>query len=152
MPTPTNFEISPISADETLGLRGAILRPKTPREQLSYPGDADDSTLHVGAFAEGEMCGISSIFVEAPPWDDSLERSWRLRGVATTEEFRRRGVGRWMIATCMQHAFENTGQLVWCNARIIAVPFYDRLGFEIHGDRFEIPEIGPHYVMWLNLQ
>lgn len=37
--------------------------------------------------------------------------------------------------------------LIWCNARIKAVNFYENLGFEKLGDKFMIPEIGEHYIM-----
>ena len=35
--------------------------------------------------------------------------------------------------------------LLWLNARQTAVPFYQRLSYNIHGDVFNIPHIGPHY-------
>jgi hypothetical protein len=41
---------------------------------------------------------------------------------------------------------------VWCNARKKAVPFYRNLGFEIISDEFEVPVIGPHYVLYLKIQ
>ena len=41
---------------------------------------------------------------------------------------------------------------LWCNARIKAVPFYERNGFAIHGGPFEIAGIGTHYLMHRALQ
>ena len=41
--------------------------------------------------------------------------------------------------------------MVWCNARINAVAFYKKEGFKIIGDEFEIPDIGPHFLMAKNL-
>jgi hypothetical protein len=40
---------------------------------------------------------------------------------------------------------------VWCNARTPAVGFYEKLGFSTIGEEFELPPIGPHYLMeiWL---
>jgi predicted GNAT family N-acyltransferase len=40
---------------------------------------------------------------------------------------------------------------VWCNARTPARAFYERAGFRTVSDEFELPEIGPHYVMELRL-
>jgi hypothetical protein len=36
---------------------------------------------------------------------------------------------------------------VWCNARSPARGFYEREGFTIEGDTFEIAGIGPHFLM-----
>ena len=38
--------------------------------------------------------------------------------------------------------------LVWCNARVKAIDFYKKQGFTIHGDKFDIPLIGAHYMMY----
>jgi predicted GNAT family N-acyltransferase len=36
---------------------------------------------------------------------------------------------------------------VWCNARTPALRLYERAGFERESGEFEIPGIGPHFVM-----
>jgi predicted GNAT family N-acyltransferase len=38
---------------------------------------------------------------------------------------------------------------VWCNARTPARSLYERAGFTVASDEFELPEIGPHLVMEL---
>jgi predicted GNAT family N-acyltransferase len=43
---------------------------------------------------------------------------------------------------------ERGSDMVWCNARLIAVDFYRSLGFKISGDLFNIDGIGPHYYMY----
>jgi hypothetical protein len=40
---------------------------------------------------------------------------------------------------------------VWCNARTPARGFYERAGFAVEGEEFELPEIGPHVLMTLAL-
>jgi predicted GNAT family N-acyltransferase len=52
----------------------------------------------------------------------------------------------------MQHAYERAGHMIWCNARLSAVRFYEKLGFETRGDEFDIPDVGPHVVMWRTLE
>ena len=42
---------------------------------------------------------------------------------------------------------ETIGPRFWCNARLAAVPFYERNGWEIPSDRFEVPIFGPHHKM-----
>ena len=42
------------------------------------------------------------------------------------------------------------GWELWCNARESAVSFYAKHGWRAEGEPFEIPKIGPHYVMRWN--
>ena len=42
--------------------------------------------------------------------------------------------------------------LLWFNARIIAVSFYKNLGYKTIGPEFDIPLIGPHYLMKKELE
>lgn len=42
------------------------------------------------------------------------------------------------------------GWELWCNARESAVSFYAKYGWSVEGELFEIPKIGPHYVMRWN--
>jgi len=39
------------------------------------------------------------------------------------------------------------GGLLWCNARVPAVAFYERAGFEVRGEPWDEPHIGPHVAM-----
>ena len=61
---------------------------------------------------------------------------------------RGRGVGHYLLATALQHVFEQGGTLVWCNARDSAVGFYSKMGLEVRGETFEIEGIGTHVLMW----
>ena len=38
--------------------------------------------------------------------------------------------------------------LVWCNARLVAVDFYKSVEFKITGELYDIAGIGPHYYMY----
>lgn len=147
-----NFEIRPVEPAEVHTLRRELLRADAdPSESMAFPHDEDPDTLHVGTFVFDVMCGIATVHREAPPWDPEVATSWRLRGMATSAGVRRRGVGTWMLATCMQHAWEQGGTMLWCNARIEASNFYRVLGFEPRGERFMIDGVGEHIVMWREL-
>lgn len=143
-----------IPASEVLPLRQIILRPYTVKlEECVYSGDDAPETAHFGAIEDGssELAGIASIYNEAPPPEIGLEtskgRAWRLRGMGTRERHRRRGCGRELISVALNHARSLGGELVWCNARKNAIPFYINQGFEKHGELFEVEHIGPHIVM-----
>ena len=141
------FAILPISAEETLPLRLAVLRPGLPRESALF---AEDSrAVHFGAFAEGVLVCIASLLQENLP--GNTPTGWRLRGMATAQIARGRGAGSAILQTCSDYATQRGGAILWCNARSEAAAFYAKNGFAIRGDEFEIAGVGPHFVMWKTL-
>ena len=140
------MHITPISAEAVLPLRQAILRPGRPLEDAVFPHDTDPETVHFGAFVDEELVGVASVYHEPQPGrDDPLE--WRLRGMAVTERMQRQGIGSALLRACVTHVREQGGRLLWFNARTAAVPFYRAHGFAVVGEEFEIPDVGPHFVM-----
>ena len=137
--------VRPVTAAETRPLRQRILRPHQRPEQLVYPHDDAPETLHVAAFDGDAMVGTATIHLEPHPHTHAP--AWRLRGMAVVPELRRRGCGARLVDACIAHVRAHGGTLVWCNARVSAAPFYDSLGFVREGDAFELPEIGPHFLM-----
>jgi GNAT superfamily N-acetyltransferase len=142
----TAFVLRRVAAADTRPLRQRILRPQQRAEQLVYPHDDDGGTLHVAAFVGDDLVGTATVHAEAAP-DGSAANAWRLRGMATTPEMRRKGCGAALVRACLAHVAANGGDLVWCNARTSASAFYAALGFVAQGGEFELPGIGPHYVM-----
>ena len=141
-----------ITAAGTRPLRQRILRPHQAVETLVYPHDDDADALHAGAFVGDALVGTATIHREPPPASHfpthALDPSaWRLRGMATVPEIRRRGCGAALVAACLAHAEAQGGTLVWCHARVVATSFYAGLGFAAHGEPFDLPDLGPHYVM-----
>jgi predicted GNAT family N-acyltransferase len=67
--------------------------------------------------------------------------------MATTLEARGTGAGRAMLEACLAHVAHRGGRRVWCNARLPAAGFYERFGFVVESDVFELPDSGPHVVM-----
>lgn len=111
-----------------------------------YDGDDDPDTLHAGAVVDGRLAAIASIAPD--PSDDAPgPDAWRLRGMATVEELRGTGLGRAVLECCLEHARERGARIVWCNARTGAIGFYERSGFEIVSEVFDVPVIGPHVRM-----
>lgn len=146
-----------IDAGATHPLRQSVLRPGRPVDECVFPGDDAPQTLHVGAVLEGEVVAIASLYLESRPanapggaargGDHESGTAWRLRGMATAPAVRRRGAGAAALAACEQHAREQGGSLLWCNARIEAIEFYEANGWTVLGDEFDIPTVGPHFVM-----
>jgi GNAT superfamily N-acetyltransferase len=134
-----------VAAAEVRPLRLEVLRPGQPAESVVYPGDDDATTAHFGAFVDGQVVAIGSLYAEDRPGGD--RPGWRLRGMATSPGRERQGLGAAVLAAAVAHVAANGGGELWCNARTPAAGFYRRAGFEVEGDEFDIPGIGPHSVM-----
>jgi GNAT superfamily N-acetyltransferase len=142
--------IRAISATDTHALRRSVLRPHQPPGPIPFPGDDDPDALHVGAFEDGALVAIASLCREALP-GSSDATCFRLRGMAALPTQRRRGHGRRLVQACVEHARAHGAARVWCNARVSALPFYASLGFQGCSEIFDLPEIGPHLRMELQL-
>ncbi len=120
-----------------------MLRPGQPFLETRYPGD--DAGVHYGAFDGDQLVGIASLYEEDRA--DGSAGGWRLRGMATDAAVRGAGFGAALLAHCLEHVAGAGGTELWCNARMAAVGFYRRAGFEVLSDEFDVPGIGPHVVM-----
>jgi len=126
---------------ELLELRSRVLRPLLPLESARFAGDDDGDTRHWVAVRGDVVVGCVSVMVSDEP---ELGRArFHLRGMATDEGERSRGVGRKLL----EFVHEDVGEPMWCNARIRAEPFYARAGWRRTSEVFEIEGVGPHYRM-----
>jgi GNAT superfamily N-acetyltransferase len=137
-------DLRPIEAAATRPLRRRILRPGQAEHELVYPGDEEADSLHVGAFDGDALLGVASVFRQSPEGAPPSPTDWRLRGMAVVPEARRRGLGAALLAACERHARDRGGTRLWFNARVAALPFYLALGYEVFGEEYELPGIGPH--------
>ena len=135
-----------VSVTEVRPVRHAVLRPGQPAERLIYPGD--DEALHFGIHHDDTLVAVASFYQEPIP--NTTTPAWRIRGMATLLEHRARGHGRRLVEAGLQRIREKNSAPVWCNARTTAAGYYKLLGFKPRGDEFEIPDIGPHFVMVLD--
>jgi len=131
-------------ADDVLDLRHAILRRGLPRETAVFAGDSDAQALHVTASVDGRVVGCATLLPST--WDGEPAR--QLRGMATAADFRGRGLGRAMLEFIEQRVRQDAGpRLLWCNARLPASGFYEKLGWQTVSAPFDIPTVGPHVRM-----
>jgi GNAT superfamily N-acetyltransferase len=134
---------------ETYGLRGRVLRPGAPPDRAHLDADDHPSTAAFAAREpDGTVVGTAIVYPEPCPWAPERPGAWRLRGMATAEDRRSRGVGARVLGAVLAHVTAAGGTLVWCNARVPARRFYEREGFVAHGDEWVDPDIGPHVAMW----
>jgi GNAT superfamily N-acetyltransferase len=141
------FDLRVITAGDTVPMRHAVLRPGLTIQAAYFPGDEEPTTRHYGAFEKGQLVGIVSLFRAGLP-EQPGPRAIQLRGMATAPEARARGHGRALVLHCITFTRDAGAEILWCNARKTALGFYEKLGFQIVGGEFEVPEVGPHFRMW----
>jgi GNAT superfamily N-acetyltransferase len=141
-------QVQRVDAAVTRPLRQRVLRPHETLAQLVLPGDDDPDSGHFAVVEGDEVVATGSVRRQRPPWPVDGP-AWRLRGMATTEDHRGRGLGGAVLAAAVAHVGDHGGGWLWCNARLPAVAFYRRAGFAIRGESWEEPLIGPHVAMEL---
>ncbi len=142
---------TPVDAEAVRPLRSEVLRPAQAPAELVYPGDDAARTLHLAIRADRSVVAVASVMEDEHPRDPQAG-DWRIRGMATRAQLRGRGIGATLLACCQSHVRAQGGARIWCNARVAARAFYERDGFEVEGEVFEIAGIGAHYLMSKRLE
>jgi hypothetical protein len=125
--------------DAAVALRYEVLRKPlgmvyTP-EQL-----AEEATeTHVIAVADAKVVGVLLL-------KRISDKKLKMRQFAVDDAFQGQGIGSALVAFAEDFAIENGFSIITLNARMTAVPFYERLGYDVVGDEFV--EVGiPHLRM-----
>jgi predicted GNAT family N-acyltransferase len=139
--------IKKITASDTFSVRQPILRAGMPLDSCKFDNDNDSSTSHFGLFEDDNLKGVASLFKKNNPNFEN-ETQFQLRGMAVLTECQKKGYGAQLIQAIEKEAKSQKNSLIWFNARVIAVPFYEKLGYATFGTAFEIDSIGTHYVMF----
>jgi len=140
-----------ISADDVLPLRNQILREgRLTLDECRFKGDDGESAFHLGYYAGDQLVCVASFHLQAHEKFTGI--GYQLRGMATASAYQGKGIGNQLVNFAIVYMRGQKVNYVWCNARKVAAKFYSSLGFEIISDEFDIPGIGPHYVMYLKIQ
>lgn len=139
--------IKEIPALETFSVRHPVLRPRKNIETCHFDGDNLESTRHFGLFIDAELAGVASLFKSNSDLFQEKEQ-FQLRGMAVLEKFQKKGIGETLVKYAEENAKSRSGKLIWFNAREVAVRFYEKMGYQIIGEPFEIGDIGEHFVMY----
>lgn len=140
------LRIEKITSMTTYPMRHAVLRPGKPIETCVFAGDDLPSTTHWGAYVEEKLGGILSVYKQAHPnFSEAIQ--FQLRGMAVFPDFQGQSIGKQLLLAVENAMFTTQDVRIWCNARSSAVGFYALLGYETVGDEFDIPEVGPHFIM-----
>jgi ribosomal protein S18 acetylase RimI-like enzyme len=136
------FTVRSVPLEQTRPLRQALLRPHETVAELAT--DETPDAFAVGAFDGDELVSVGFACRDGRPGD------WRIRGMATTPSARGRGAGTAVLEALLRHATAKGAQRIWCHARTPARSLYERAGMRVASEEFELPMIGPHYVMELD--
>lgn len=140
------MSVTLIPVTDTYPLRLKVLRPGGTIADTHFDTDLIDGTFHLGVYMDGRIVAVGSFHPKA---HSALTGSgqYQLRGMATDPDHAGQGHGSALLHAGLEELERRGAGLLWCNARIKAVPFYLRNGFVIEGPLFDIPGIGPHHLM-----
>ncbi|HEY2082471.1 MAG TPA: GNAT family N-acetyltransferase, partial [Verrucomicrobiae bacterium] len=129
-----------VSIEVIIALRHRLLRAGLPLEAAQFPGDEAPSTWHVAVFASSEETAppISCASFMLNSYKD--EPAWQLRGMCTDDLYQGQGFGGKLLE-CAEAAIlqDSKVRLFWCNARVPALRFYERQGWIVDSEEFDIP-------------
>lgn len=132
-------------------LRSLVLRPGQPIESTNYDRDNDENTLHFAVLKEAVALCIATFYPEQMEEISSI-RAYRLRGMATHPDYRRLGLASDLMHIAMIGLRDQGCDLLWCKARLVAIEFYESLGFVKIGPMYEIDGIGSHFTMYKKIK
>ena len=140
--------ITEIKAEDTYPIRKAILREgMTLSHEMN--GDHDAETLHLGLFESGVLVCIGS-FMRASK-EIFKGSQFQLRGMASVKKAQGKGFGKLLLEEA-EVKLKNQGvDILWCNARTVALDFYKKSGYQMVGNVFEVEQVGPHFLMFKKL-
>ncbi len=118
-------------------IRHQILRPTQSYEHSIFPNDEAATTVHFGAFLDGQIMGCMSLFEENA---DELpySRQWRMRGLAVLPNLQGQGIGSRLVKCCIDCADERQGSLLWGRVRDTSFGIFQRYEYVTIGKPFEL--------------
>ena len=139
--------IRKVDAEIIRPLRHSELRKGQDFSTTSYLKDYELNTFHMACIVDDNTVTCATFYPEKSTKIKS-ENAYRLRGMATDSRFKRKGYASNLMAESFKELKKRDCDMVWCNARLVAVDFYKSVGFKITGELFNIEGIGPHYYMY----
>jgi ribosomal protein S18 acetylase RimI-like enzyme len=135
----------------TSELRRTVLRPTWPVGARMH-GDREPQAVHLAVELDGAVVGACLLLPRPYPRRPDEAGGWQLRGMATAEQHRGRGIGSVLVDECVRQVLARGGRVLWCEARESAIGFYAGHGFVSEGELFAHAETGiAHRLMYREL-
>jgi predicted GNAT family N-acyltransferase len=135
-----------IPVEKTYPLRNLVLRTGMPIETCMFKGDELETTFHLSL---DDKCIVSYYLTSNVIYQEEVQ--YQLRGMATHPDYQGSGLGKQIVLDSIDVLKQKGCQRLWCNARTSAQIFYEKLGFSLDSEVFDIPTVGPHVHMSLVL-
>ncbi|WP_162796125.1 GNAT family N-acetyltransferase [Pedobacter nanyangensis] len=91
---------------------------------------ADDfEGTHFGLYFNHELTAVVSLFVK-----DGMAQ---FRKLAVLPSKQRNGLGKLLLQYVIDYCKQQPVKLLWCNARVSAVGFYEKFGFVTEGEPYQ---------------
>jgi predicted GNAT family N-acyltransferase len=114
------IKIKHLQASETWDLRHRVMSPNRPFDSIKLP--KDDEGLHFGLFQEDKLISVISLFIN--------NETAQFRKFATEISEQGKGYGSILLKHIIEESIKQNVKNLWCNARVSALGFYQKFGFE----------------------
>ena len=121
-----NVSIEQIRPELTWHLRQKVLYPAQKLYEMEMEEDEDG--IHFGAFTDNKLVGIVSLFEKTG--------DFQFRKLAVDPEYQGKGIGNTLLIYITDFAKTAGGSRLWCNARLSAIGFYEKIQFNHTGQLF----------------
>jgi len=146
-----NTRIEQVDVAQVYDLRHRILRVDMAREAAYFAGDDEPTAMHLATRDEhGRIIACVTLIQRDYEDMNNGQRvpGWQLRGMAVDGAWQSRGIGSVLLHEAVRRIkAKEDGRQLWCNARVPAMRFYQRHGWRVVSQPFEIPTAGPHVRM-----
>src|SRR5690554_6565672 len=142
-PTHKRLRFERVEAGRIQPLRTRILRPHfAPGELCIFAEDEAAETVHFGLFEAEEhprYVAAMTLILRSQPGVDQVP-ALQLRGMYVDASMQHRGMGTRFIESALAPLALRfpQAQVIWCNARLSAQSFYEKLAFKARGEVFEV--------------
>ncbi|MDB5005014.1 MAG: family N-acetyltransferase [Mucilaginibacter sp.] len=120
------LQIEQIRPELTWRLRQRVLYPDSKLYEMEM--EEDNHGYHFGAFQNNELVAVVSLFQNGT--------DFQFRKFAVDAPVQNMGIGKMLLNYIMDFAITEGADRIWCNARVTAIGFYLRYGFERTGTLF----------------
>jgi GNAT superfamily N-acetyltransferase len=146
------MEVRIISAQETRPLRHLVLWPHIEKtEDCVIDIDNREDAIHIGAFENDQLISVCSLF-ELSSQRINQAKQYRLRAMATHPNFRGMNAGKRVVQFALELTRNMGFDVLWCDARQVALGFYEKMGFTLIDEWYEVPKIGLHKTAFYQLR
>lgn len=119
-------KIEQIDYQLTWQIRHEVMYPDLPFDLIKL--DDDDKGLHFGLSVDHQLTSVVSLFSDGD--------IYQFRKFATLATAQGSGYGSSLLKYVISYTTDKGGKQLWCNARLSALGFYERFGFERTGEVF----------------